>query len=81
MLSSINPVVGHFVIECGAVAINHMGNIRNASTVSGIKPEMRRMRGRLGMAGGITRQDPGTSGKLSRPWYREFLDGLRNSAS
>jgi hypothetical protein len=53
----MNPVVGHIVIVCGTVATDHMGNIRNASTVLGIKPEMRRMHGRLGMAGGRTKQD------------------------
>jgi hypothetical protein len=38
--------VGYFVIVCGTVAIDLMGKMRNASTVLGMKPEMKRMHGR-----------------------------------
>jgi hypothetical protein len=41
--------VGHFVIVRGIVAIEYIGNI---STGLGIKPELRRTHGRIGMEGG-----------------------------
>jgi hypothetical protein len=37
-------MVGHFVSVSGTVAIYHMGKIRNASTVLGIRPEMREIK-------------------------------------